>query len=67
MFIFFKGLVERLKSEQALAMVMAHEIAHIVNRDPITALGRGTFNSNCFISDFRITQQCINTAIHWRR
>ena len=38
---FYKGLVERLKSEQALAMVMAHEIAHIVNRDPITALGRG--------------------------
>lgn len=38
---FFRGLVEKLKSEQALAMVMAHEIAHIVNRDPITALGRG--------------------------
>lgn len=38
---FFKGLVEKLESEQALAMVMAHEIAHIVNRDPITALGRG--------------------------
>ena len=38
---FFKGLVEKLKSEQALAMVMAHEIAHIVNRDPIIALGRG--------------------------
>ncbi len=38
---FFKGLVEKLKSEQALAMVMAHEIAHIVNRDPIKALGRG--------------------------
>ena len=38
---FFKGLVEKLRSEQALAMVMAHEIAHIVNRDPITALGRG--------------------------
>ncbi len=38
---FYKGLVQKLKSEQALAMVMAHEIAHIVNRDPITALGRG--------------------------
>lgn len=38
---FFKGLVSKLKSEQALAMVMAHEIAHIVNRDPITALSRG--------------------------
>lgn len=38
---FFKGLVEKLESEQALAMVMAHEIAHIVNRDPIIALGRG--------------------------
>ena len=38
---FYKGLVEKLKSEQALAMVMGHEIAHVVNRDPITALGRG--------------------------
>ena len=38
---FFKGLVQKLQTEQALAMVMAHEIAHIVNRDPITALGRG--------------------------
>lgn len=38
---FYRGLVEKLRSEQALAMVMAHEIAHIVNRDPINALGRG--------------------------
>lgn len=32
-----RGLLENIKSENALAMVIAHEIAHIKNRDPITA------------------------------
>ncbi len=36
-----RGLLEKLKDEQALAMVMAHEIAHIRHRDPIMGLGRG--------------------------
>ncbi len=39
--IMFKGLLEKLPHENALAMVMAHEIAHIKHRDPILALGRG--------------------------
>lgn len=39
--VIFRGLVERLQSEDALAMVLAHEIAHIKHRDPITGLGRG--------------------------
>lgn len=34
----FRGLVERLESENALAMVMAHEIAHVARRDPAAAL-----------------------------
>lgn len=38
---FFKGLVEKLESEDALAMVMAHEIAHIKHRHPIVAMGKG--------------------------
>lgn len=38
---FFKGLIERLQSENALAMVMAHEIAHIKHRHPIVAMGKG--------------------------
>ena len=39
--VFFRGLVEKMPNENALAMVMAHEIAHIKHRHPIMALGRG--------------------------
>lgn len=39
--VFFRGLVEKLPNENALAMVMAHEIAHVKHRHPIVALGRG--------------------------
>lgn len=39
--IFFRGILEKLPSENALAMVMSHEIAHIKHRHPIMALGRG--------------------------
>lgn len=38
---FFRGLMERLPSEDALAMVMAHEIAHIKHRHPMVAMGKG--------------------------
>lgn len=37
----YRGLVERMPSENALAMVLAHEIAHIKHRHPIRSLGRG--------------------------
>lgn len=36
-----RGLLESVTSENALAMVLAHEIAHIHHRDPIVAAGRG--------------------------
>jgi Zn-dependent protease with chaperone function len=36
-----RGLYERMPSENALAMVLAHEIGHVRNRDPIAALGGG--------------------------
>ena len=39
--VFFRGLLEKLPNENALAMVMAHEIAHIKHRHPIRSLGRG--------------------------
>mgnify|MGYP003571114083 CR=1 FL=1 len=39
--VIYSGLIQAVDSENALAMVMAHEIAHIKHRDPITALGRG--------------------------
>jgi Zn-dependent protease with chaperone function len=36
-----KGLLASVHSENALAMVMAHEIGHIKHRDPIVSLGGG--------------------------
>jgi predicted Zn-dependent protease len=39
--VFFRGLVEKMPNENALAMVMAHEIGHIRHRHPIMSLGRG--------------------------
>lgn len=39
--VFFRGLIEKIGSEDALAMVMAHEIAHLKHRHPAAALGRG--------------------------
>lgn len=39
--VFYRGLLERLPHENALAMVMAHEIAHVKHRHPAAALGRG--------------------------
>ncbi|MCB1922557.1 MAG: M48 family metallopeptidase [Gammaproteobacteria bacterium] len=39
--LLFRGLLEALPNENALAMLMAHEIAHVVHRDPIVGIGRG--------------------------
>lgn len=37
----FRGLLEKLPNENALAMVLSHEIAHIKHRHPIRSLSRG--------------------------
>ncbi len=39
--VIYRGLLEAVEDENALAMVVAHEVAHIKHRDPIVALGRG--------------------------
>ena len=39
--VFFTGLLNIIPDENTLAMVMAHEIAHIKLRHPLRALGRG--------------------------
>ncbi len=39
--VIYRGLVEKMRSENALAMVVSHEIAHIKHRHPVVALGRG--------------------------
>lgn len=36
----YKGLLEKLPNENALSMLIAHEIAHVVNRDPIVSVGQ---------------------------
>lgn len=37
----YRGLIEKLQSEQALAAVLAHEIGHVRQRHVIQTLGRG--------------------------
>ncbi|MCG8464389.1 MAG: M48 family metallopeptidase [Xanthomonadales bacterium] len=39
--VMYDGLIQRLESENALAMVMAHEMAHVKHRDVARSLGRG--------------------------
>ena len=36
-----EGLLRILDSENSLAMVLAHELAHCINRDPLRSVGRG--------------------------
>lgn len=36
-----EGLLHALDSENSLAMVLAHELAHCINRDPLRSVGRG--------------------------
>ena len=39
--VFYRGLLHKLESEEAVAMVLAHEIAHVRLRHPAAAMGRG--------------------------
>jgi predicted Zn-dependent protease len=39
--VFFEGLLVKLGSEDELAAVMAHEIAHVKLRHPVVAIGKG--------------------------
>jgi len=39
--VLFRGLLEKLEHENALVMVMAHEIAHVEHRHVIRSLGSG--------------------------
>ena len=39
--LMFRGLLEKLDNENALTMVLAHEVAHIRHRHPIRSMGRG--------------------------
>ncbi len=37
----YRGLLDRMPDENTLAMVIAHEIAHVRHRHPVASLGRG--------------------------
>jgi Zn-dependent protease with chaperone function len=37
--VVFRGLLEHVDSENALSFVLAHELAHVMHRDPLAALG----------------------------
>ncbi len=39
--VIYRGLIEAMPHENALAMVMAHEIAHVRLRHPANSMGRG--------------------------
>lgn len=39
--VVFTGLLDRVRSENGLSFVLAHELAHIANRDHLRAMGRG--------------------------
>lgn len=39
--LFYRGLLEKMPHENALAMVMAHELSHVNHRDPVAAMGGG--------------------------
>ena len=39
--IITQGLIDHMESENALSMVIAHELAHLKNRDPLASLGTG--------------------------
>lgn len=61
-----RGLLEKMPNENALAMVLAHEVAHIKNRHPIIAMGRGITVSLALLSmlglsDSSVCDQFIST------
>lgn len=39
--LFYKGLLKDMQSENALVMLLAHELAHVKHRDPIASIGQG--------------------------
>lgn len=39
--VFYRGLIQKFDSEDAVALVLAHEIAHAKLRHPASSLGRG--------------------------
>ncbi len=58
--ILYHGLLKELPHENALVMLMAHEIAHIQHRDPMVGLGRGVLIQMGLAAVFGQTPQLDN-------
>lgn len=43
--LFYRGLLSSMESENTLAMVMAHELSHVLHRDPVASMGGGVASS----------------------
>ena len=39
--VVLRGLLDNVPDENSLSMILAHEISHIKNRDPLASMGRG--------------------------
>lgn len=64
--VLFKGLVDQLPNENALAMVLAHEIAHVQLRHPIVAMSRGLTVSLALASVFGLTDNAgVMQLVQW--
>ena len=62
----YRGLYDRLDSENALVMLLAHEIAHVVHRDPVVALTRavGVGSVMTIIGGYTDVSTALNSAGH---
>jgi predicted Zn-dependent protease len=73
--VVFEGLWNLLESENAAAMLLAHEIAHVKNRDPIRSAGGimlASLASGVLLGDFDTIQNLVGagnllTAMHFSR
>ncbi|MGI9325842.1 MAG: M48 family metallopeptidase [Pseudomonadales bacterium] len=64
--LMYGGLVDKLPSENALAMVLAHEIAHVKLRHPIVAMSRGLTVSIALGSVFGMTDNAaVAQLVQW--
>ena len=64
--VMYEGLLSQLPNENALAMVLAHEIGHIKLRHPVVAMGRGLTVSVALGSIFGLTDNAfIGRIVEW--
>lgn len=66
--LIFTGLLKQVKSENELAMILAHELGHFASRDHLRALGRGivfvVLSTLALGSDNNISKVISNTVMN---